>query len=212
MKLAKLTLSALLFCAAVASADTITEFTVLYSQEPTVHIVGTDSAGDSIDATFTDDDTVPDVCPCIPGHTIHVLPGLGGVGFALINGVGYGGTLWTGTNELGTVVIDGGPLPPITDPAGTHLFVTFPITWSFNVSLRQQGAVPFEVSTLFNLQGSGTGIAFADMDILDQGGGNLVYEQDSAMTFTSVPEASTGALLALGLAGLTLRKRASAIA
>ncbi len=156
-----------------------------------MHAGGTDSTGDSIDTVFNQGDNgLSRTCGlCAPGQTLQEFQLWEGIGHALVNGVGYGGGVYGDGDEFGKTVISG-VLPPITDPVGTQLLFTFPITWSLNISLFQGEAMGCcDLITIFSLQGSGVGIGSFEADIVHDINGNVVYQQDGEITYTSTPEA-----------------------
>jgi hypothetical protein len=207
MKRLKLALLAIGISAMAASADTIVFTATSNGFALSMHVAGVDSQGDTIDATFLPGDiaSVPN-CGCAPGTPIQVIEGWDGVGTAIVNGVTYS-TFFNliGGNEGGLTTING-VMPPITGAPGSHVDVTFPITWNMDVFFYTNVVIGSPPSFV-ELKGSGVGTASADMLILDDG--ILTYNGDN-FSYASTPEPSTGIMLGLGLiVGIGVRRKAA---
>lgn len=195
------------------SFGTISQFTAIASIDSAMSIAGTDGQGNALTVNTSALLTFFS-CDCRAGQLIQ-FPGFGPTGFATVNGVGYGGLTYLGQNEGGNALISG-VFPSIDEPVGWKGTVTFPITYSMYIVFYQNDAANHSVVPMFGMKGDGTGTASAIMTVIDSpggpfwSGGYFTLTSDvsglSAASISDAPEASTGWLLAFGIAFLAALK------
>lgn len=191
--------------ATLASAGTVTQFSANSTGiEFVMNLAGVDDQGDQITASYYPGFGEYPVCACTGGQLIQIGGLIGATGYATINGVGYGGPTLVGSNEWGFLSISG-VLPPIAIPVGSQGMVTFPITWSVDLTFFQtdaSGIVP-----IFELNGAGTGMASVNMAVIESNDAPY-YEGDDFAFVADAPEPASWAMCCAGLlaCGLIARK------